>query len=112
MCRDPAWLFCFGTGYASLGRFDLHRPFLPSRSRRSGMPDGSCPRPSQLRHATVTPPLILSTTTAIGLALDPEAEEASYVEPPALLLHHWKVDTGLITHWVPIGTFRGPLPFA
>lgn len=53
-----------------------------------------------------------STTTAIGLALDAEAEEASYVEPPALLLHHWKVDTGLITHWVPIGTFRGPLPFA
>lgn len=53
-----------------------------------------------------------STTTAIGLALDAEAEAASFVEPPALLLHHWKPDTGLITHWVPIGTFRGPLPFA
>lgn len=53
-----------------------------------------------------------STTTAIGLARDAEAEEASYVEPPALLLHHWKLDTGLITHWVPIGIFRGPLPFA
>ncbi|MFS2161031.1 phosphodiesterase [Pseudomonas sp. Pseusp122] len=53
-----------------------------------------------------------STTTAIALRLDADAPEASYVEPPALLLHHWKPDTGLITHWVPIGTFRGPLPFA
>ena len=53
-----------------------------------------------------------STTTAIALGLEADAPEASYVEPPALLLHHWKPDTGLITHWVPIGTFRGPLPFA
>ncbi|MBD1587334.1 metallophosphoesterase [Pseudomonas typographi] len=53
-----------------------------------------------------------STTTAIGLALEPGAEEASYLEPPALLLHHWKPDTGLITHWVPIGAFPGPMPFA
>ncbi|MCD5996162.1 phosphodiesterase [Pseudomonas sp. CDFA 602] len=53
-----------------------------------------------------------STTTAIALALDEEATEASYIEPPALLLHHWKPDTGLITHWVPIGDFPGPMPFA
>lgn len=53
-----------------------------------------------------------STTTAIALALDENAQEASYLEPPALLLHHWKPDTGLITHWVPIGTFPGPMPFA
>jgi len=53
-----------------------------------------------------------STTTAIALRLQADALEASFVEPPALLLHHWKPDTGLITHWVPIGNFRGPLPFA
>ncbi|WP_407310749.1 phosphodiesterase [Pseudomonas sp. nanlin1] len=53
-----------------------------------------------------------STTTAIALRLDAQAEAASYVEPPALLLHHWKADTGLITHWVPIGTFAGPMAFA
>lgn len=53
-----------------------------------------------------------STTTAIALALDANATEASYIEPPALLLHHWKTDTGLITHWVPIGKFPGPFPFA
>ncbi len=53
-----------------------------------------------------------STTTAIALHLDPNAAPASYVEPPAMLLHHWQPDTGLITHFVPIGDFRGPLPFA
>ena len=52
-----------------------------------------------------------STTTAIALRLQDDAEPASYVEPPALLLHHWKPDTGLITHHVPIGSFPGPLPF-
>lgn len=53
-----------------------------------------------------------STTTAIALRLQADAEEASYIEPPAMLLHHWKEDTGLITHWLPIGEFPGPLPFA
>ena len=53
-----------------------------------------------------------STTTAIALRLDPEAEPASYVEPPAFLLHQWRPGTGLITHVVPIGNFPGPLPFA
>ncbi|MBI6705407.1 phosphodiesterase [Pseudomonas viridiflava] len=53
-----------------------------------------------------------STTTAIALQLRPDATEASYVEPPALLLHHWTTETGLITHWVPIGTFAGPYAFA
>lgn len=53
-----------------------------------------------------------STTTAIALRLDPDAKPASYVEPPAFLLHHWTPAVGLITHFVPIGSFRGPLPFA
>ncbi|WP_235204887.1 hypothetical protein [Pseudomonas syringae] len=53
-----------------------------------------------------------STTTAIALQLHPDASDASYIEPPALLLHHWKGDTGLITHWVPIGNFEGPFAFA
>lgn len=52
-----------------------------------------------------------STATAIALRLAAGAEPASYIEPPAFLLHHWKPDTGLITHWVPIGGFPGPLAF-
>jgi len=52
-----------------------------------------------------------STTSAIALRLWPDAEPASFIEPPALLLHQWRPDTGLVTHHVPIGSFRGPLPF-
>lgn len=53
-----------------------------------------------------------STTTAIALQLRPEAKPASHVEPPAFLLHHWQEGTGLVTHFMPIGTFPGPYPFA
>jgi 3',5'-cyclic AMP phosphodiesterase CpdA len=52
-----------------------------------------------------------STCTAIALRLQHRAEPASFVEPPAMLLHHWRPQTGLITHLVPIGWFPGPLPF-
>jgi 3',5'-cyclic AMP phosphodiesterase CpdA len=53
-----------------------------------------------------------STTPAIALRLTPDAEPASYIEPPAFLLHRWTPETGLITHYVPIGSFPGPFPFA
>jgi 3',5'-cyclic-AMP phosphodiesterase len=48
------------------------------------------------------------STTAIALRLAPNAEPASFVEPAAFLLHHWREGAGLVTHHVPIGTFRGP----
>lgn len=53
-----------------------------------------------------------STTTAIALQLRPGAQPASHVEPPAFLLHHWRPETGLVTHFLPIGVFPGPYPFA
>jgi Icc protein len=53
-----------------------------------------------------------STTTTIALRFQPDARPASYVEPPAMLLHHWRQGTGLVTHFVPIGSFPGPYPFA
>lgn len=53
-----------------------------------------------------------STATAIALQLDPAAKPRSYIEPPAFLLHHWRPETGLITHFVPVGDFPGPYPFA
>ncbi|MBP2307116.1 phosphodiesterase [Azospirillum melinis] len=52
-----------------------------------------------------------STTTAIALRLAPDAAPASYVEPPAFLLHRWQEGAGLVTHLVPVGNFPGPLPF-
>jgi 3',5'-cyclic AMP phosphodiesterase CpdA len=51
-----------------------------------------------------------STTTSIALRLAPHAEPASFVEPPALLLHHFG-PIGLVTHSVPIDSGVGPLPF-
>ncbi|WP_118137526.1 phosphodiesterase [Oceanicella sp. SM1341] len=52
-----------------------------------------------------------STTTAIALRLEPGAEPASFIEPPALLLHHWREGAGLTTHLLPVGTHPGPLDF-
>lgn len=53
-----------------------------------------------------------STTTAIALRLQPRAQPASYVEPPGMLLHHWRPGIGVVTHLLPIGTFPGLYPFA
>ncbi|GLS88660.1 3',5'-cyclic adenosine monophosphate phosphodiesterase CpdA [Cypionkella aquatica] len=52
-----------------------------------------------------------STATAIALRLHPDAEPASVSEPPGLLLHYQQPGQPLLTHWLPIGTFPGPLPF-
>ncbi len=53
-----------------------------------------------------------STATSIALSLRPDSEPASFLEPPAFLLHRWDAATGLVTHVVPIGPFPGPFPFA
>ena len=52
-----------------------------------------------------------STTTSIALRLSSDAEPASYIEPPGLLLHNWNPTTGMVTHLSPIGTFPGPFDF-
>ena len=52
-----------------------------------------------------------STTTANALRLCTDAGLALFVEPPAMLLHHWLPRTGLIIHHVRTGLLRGPLPF-
>lgn len=48
----------------------------------------------------------------IALPLVPKAQLASHVEPPAFLLHHWRPDAGLATHFLPVGPFPGSYPFA
>lgn len=52
-----------------------------------------------------------STATAVALRVHHDAEPASYLEPPVLLLHRWTRSSGFITHYLPIGAFHGPLPF-
>jgi len=66
----------------------------------------------QLRFAGTSLCTAPSTTTTIALQLRPDAKPASHIEPPAMLLHHWQEGTGLVTHFVAIGTFPGPYPFA
>jgi hypothetical protein len=41
-----------------------------------------------------------------------DAPPASFLEPPACLLHLWRPGQGLVTHTSYIGRFEGPLPFA
>lgn len=52
-----------------------------------------------------------STATAIALRLAAKAKPASYLEPPAMLLHQWRPGVGTITHLLPIGDFSGPMHF-
>ncbi|MFY0615366.1 MAG: phosphodiesterase [Hyphomicrobiaceae bacterium] len=52
-----------------------------------------------------------STTTSIALRLSAGADPASYLEPPALLLHSWHPTDGMVTHLVPVGSFPGPYEF-
>lgn len=65
----------------------------------------------QLRFGATMLCIAPSTTTAIALRLAPDATPASFVEPPAFLLHHWRPEVGLVTHHVPVGDFPGPYPF-
>ena len=52
-----------------------------------------------------------STASQIALRLDPAAQPASFLEPPALLLHLWRRGTGLVSHLSPIGDFGAPMEF-
>lgn len=52
-----------------------------------------------------------STASAIALKLEPGAAPASLLEPPGLLLHHWREGEGLVTHLVPIGDFGPEMAF-
>jgi 3',5'-cyclic-AMP phosphodiesterase len=73
---------------------------------------GHVHRSMQLRFGGTVLCTAPSTTTAIALRLQPEAAPASYMEPPACLLHHWTPATGIVTHVSFIGAFAGPYSFA
>jgi 3',5'-cyclic AMP phosphodiesterase CpdA len=69
-------------------------------------------RPMQARFAGTIAVTCPSTTTQIALRPKPDAPPASFLEPPACLLHLWRPGQGLVTHTSYIGRFEGPLPFA
>jgi 3',5'-cyclic AMP phosphodiesterase CpdA len=73
---------------------------------------GHVHRTMQLRFGGTALCTAPSTATAIALQLRADAKPASYMEPPACLLHYWTPQTGMVTHVSYIGAFAGPFPFA
>ncbi len=73
---------------------------------------GHVHRMMQVRFAGTLIVTAPSTATQIALRLHPDAEPASYLDPPGFLLHHWLPGTGLVTHLCPVETGPGPFPFA
>jgi 3',5'-cyclic AMP phosphodiesterase CpdA len=73
----------------------VHRATL---TQFAGVPATICPAPNH----------------AVALDLNESLPPSFRVEPPAFHLHTWFAGDGfgdLVTHHVPIGDFRGPLPF-
>ena len=74
---------------------------------------GHVHRSMQTRVGSVPVLTCPSTTTQIALRVEPDAEPASYLEPPAFMLHRWAGPAGsAVSHLCYIGRFEGPLPFA
>ncbi|KQP43161.1 phosphodiesterase [Pseudorhodoferax sp. Leaf274] len=71
----------------------VHRPML---RRWAGTVACACP----------------STTTEIALRLAPGARPASFMAPPACMLHLWDGVHGMVSHTSTIGSFEGPFDFA
>jgi 3',5'-cyclic AMP phosphodiesterase CpdA len=95
MCRRPERIAQVIGRFANVERVlcgHVHRPIL---QRWAGTLLCSCP----------------STATQIALRLRPDAQPASFREPPACLLHWWR-DGVMVTHMSYIGRFDGPFPFA
>jgi 3',5'-cyclic AMP phosphodiesterase CpdA len=73
----------------------VHRATL---TQFAGVPATICPAPNH----------------AVALDLNESLPPSFKVEPPAFHLHVWFAGDGfgnLVTHQVPIGDFKGPLPF-
>jgi len=72
---------------------------------------GHVHRAMHLRFGGTIASMAPSTATAIALRLAEGALPASSLEPPAMLLHHWREGPGTVTHHLPIGNFPGPFNF-
>jgi 3',5'-cyclic-AMP phosphodiesterase len=53
-----------------------------------------------------------STVTQIALRTEADAQPASFLEPPAFMLHRWVKGKPAVSHLNYIGRFDGPYPFA
>ena len=73
---------------------------------------GHIHRPIQVSWAGTMASIAPSTAHQATLDLRANAPLSLMMEPPAIALHLWRPDTGLITHVSYTGTYDGPQPFA
>lgn len=72
---------------------------------------GHVHRPIQVRWAGTMASIAPSTAHQATLDLHDGAPLSMMMEPPAIALHHWRPQSGLVTHVSYIGDFDGPKPF-
>ena len=88
---------------------------LPALVRRHGNIEratcGHVHRPIQVRWAGTMASIAPSTAHQATLDLHEHSRLTMMMEPPAIALHQWRPNTGLVTHVSYIGDFDGPKPF-
>ncbi|CAN5267739.1 phosphodiesterase [soil metagenome] len=72
---------------------------------------GHVHRPIQVRWAGTMASIAPSTAHQATLDLHDGALLTMMMEPPAIALHQWRPQTGLVTHVSYVGDFDGPKPF-
>lgn len=72
---------------------------------------GHVHRAIQLQWHGVTVSIGPSSSHSVALDLRPGGPSQFFLEPATIQLHHWREDTGLISHLSFIGQFEGPYPF-
>ncbi|ALK33290.1 phosphodiesterase [Burkholderia plantarii] len=121
-CRDRPTMVAmhhppFDTGIPYLdiyGLRDIDRftATLAAHSHVERVVAGHVHRSMQTRVGNVPVVTCPSTVTQIALRTLPDAQPASYLEPPAFLLHYWTPGKPSICHLSHVGRFEGPYPFA
>ncbi len=72
---------------------------------------GHVHRPIQVRWAGTMASIAPSTAHQATLDLNEHSALSMMMEPPAIALHQWRPDSGLVTHVSYVGEFDGPTPF-
>jgi 3',5'-cyclic AMP phosphodiesterase CpdA len=72
---------------------------------------GHVHRPIQVRWSGSMASIAPSTAHQATLDLHDRSSLSMMMEPPAIALHQWRPNTGLVTHVSYVGEFDGPKPF-
>ncbi|MDE1180775.1 phosphodiesterase [Paraburkholderia sp.] len=121
-CRDRRAMIAmhhppFDTGIPYLDLYGLRQPealadVIAAHPHVDRIVAGHVHRSMQTRLGNTPVITCPSTTTQIALRVDADASPASYMEPPAFMLHRWADGKPAVSHLSYIGRFDGPLPFA